>query len=107
MERALVTRPGASAAFVRHPGQQSPGHSFTFRYRFEGTDGAIHRICERLEAETADPEEFRDEDESTLPNSGEALRVNEELMAEALATIATAAEPIAATASEPETAPRK
>lgn len=96
-ERVLITRPGDSAAFVRHPGRQAPGRGFALRYRFEGNDGAIRRICERIESETAGSEEFREEGENALPDSVEALRLNEELMAEALASIGTAS----ATASEP------
>ncbi len=100
-ERFLVTRPGNSAAFVRHPGRQAPGRSFALRYRFEGNDGTIRRICERIESETAGPEELRGEGENILPDSGEALRLNEELMAEALASLGAATGTVSATASEP------
>lgn len=101
MERFLVTRPGDSAAFVRHPGRQAPGRSFALHYRFEGNDGAIRRICRQIESETAIPEDLREENENALPDSGEALRLNEELMAEALASLGTATEPVSTTASEP------
>ncbi len=101
MERFLVTRPGDSAAFVRHPARQAPGRSFALRYRFEGNDGAIRRICERIESETAIPKDLLEEHETALPDSGEALRLNEELMAEALASLAIASEAVPATASEP------
>ncbi|HEY9070711.1 MAG TPA: hypothetical protein VIV61_10690, partial [Candidatus Ozemobacteraceae bacterium] len=56
-ERILVTRPGDSATFHRHQASRQPGGSFTFRYRFEGRDGAIHRICEQIEAERDTGEE--------------------------------------------------
>ncbi|MBP7633978.1 hypothetical protein KBA41_07385 [Candidatus Ozemobacteraceae bacterium] len=100
-ERFLVTRPGDSAAFARHPGRQAPGRGFALRYRFEGNDGAIRRICERIEAEINGSEVIREGDENTFPDSGESLRLNEELMAEALASLGTATETMSATASEP------
>lgn len=100
-ERFLVTRPGDSAAFVRHPGRQAPGRGFALRYRFEGNDGAIHRICHGIESETTGSEDAQEEDENALPDAGEALRLNEKLMAEALASIVTATESASVTASEP------
>ncbi|HNW34150.1 MAG TPA: hypothetical protein PKM25_04410 [Candidatus Ozemobacteraceae bacterium] len=78
-ERILVTRPGNSASFQRHRGQGIPGGSFTFRYRFEGNDGAIHRICKHIAAETGDEDDESAEDAGELPDTSVALRLQKEL----------------------------
>jgi|GEM_PF-2381736 len=106
-ERVLVTRPGNSASFQRHRGQGMPGSGFTFRYRFEGNNGAIHRICERIAAESGDDGGEPIEDGEELPDISVALRLQEELTQAAVAALNSgmASAPISASASVLASAP--
>ncbi|HOY66403.1 MAG TPA: hypothetical protein PLP29_05900 [Candidatus Ozemobacteraceae bacterium] len=101
-ERTLVTRPGDSAAFHRHQAYRQPGGSFTLRYRFESRDGAIHRICERIDAERDVEEPAAEDGEDELPDISVALRLQEDLTR---AAEFAAAQEERASAAASETAP--
>lgn len=75
-----------------------PGRSFTFRYRFEGSDGTIHGICERIAAESGEAEHLPEEEDGTRPDPGEVMRLNEILLKEAMDSLsgATESSPLAA-----------